>query len=640
MKMRRLTHNLLFRAAAGIFFFLFFASFTVSAFLFGTIIYRGFYVSSEEEIVSQSFEDITEANCYRVAKAYAEGADIEQNEKIRAFDFEICDSSGEVIVSTIDEDSEYVTGYSVKKYPIYDIEEFFVSPGNVSGSDTYVGYITVSGYQRSDYGESVNRYYISERAMHILYSARHIIPLSVIALFAVSASLYIFLLASAGHRKGTDEIVLTPFGRIPFDVYTVLGGIIAGAIIVFFVSASEMIANSLVSLILAATSVIALSIPALLYSMGTAARIKKGGILRDMLICRMVRGISSVVNKTVAFLASALPAVWKAAMLTLLFFFAEFIIIMMLCSSEAFLMIWIVKSIAVFAVVIRRVYSLNILRCSIEKISDGDMSVKVPSAQMNGELRRIGEAVNGIGDVVKASVESAKKSERFKAELITNVSHDIKTPLTSIISYTDLIRRDIAARGETDGSDDQLSEYSEVLSRQADRLKRLLEDLIEASKASTGNLKAELVPMELGVMLSQLAGEWEDRLRSGGLELILCSPDIQMNIFADVKYICRVFDNLFNNICKYAQPATRVYLTLERKEDFAAVSLKNISKNPLSPNGEDYTERFRRGDASRGTDGNGLGLSIAKSLVELQGGEMRVSTDGDLFKVCLKFKTY
>jgi signal transduction histidine kinase len=227
------------------------------------------------------------------------------------------------------------------------------------------------------------------------------------------------------------------------------------------------------------------------------------------------------------------------------------------------------------------------------------------------------------------AVEDRMKSERMKTELITNVSHDIKTPLTSIINYASLIGQ------APDGPD--VPEYSQVLLRQSEKLKRLIDDLVEASKASTGNLDVLLSPCDASVFLTQAAGEYEEKLQAADLTLVTKQPEKELRIMADGRRMWRIFDNLMNNICKYAQPGTRVYLSLEEKDGKALISFKNTSREALDISEAELMERFTRGDASRTTEGNGLGLSIAGSMAELQGGKLSLTVDGDLFKAVLTF---
>ena len=240
-----------------------------------------------------------------------------------------------------------------------------------------------------------------------------------------------------------------------------------------------------------------------------------------------------------------------------------------------------------------------------------------------GTWRRL----NRIGEGVNKAVEERLKSERLRTELITNVSHDIKTPLTSIINYADLITKE-----KTDNPN--IQEYAEVLGKQSQKLKRLIENLIEASKASTGNIHVEIKPCNLNVLLAQISGEYEQRLAEQNLVHSL--PHHYQMIFlflADGSQLWRVFDNLLGNICKYALGNTRVYMDVAVKEhDQVEITLKNISKNQLNLSEDELFERFKRGDNSRSTSGNGLGLSIAQSLMRLQNGSLHLVTDGDLFK--------
>ena len=222
------------------------------------------------------------------------------------------------------------------------------------------------------------------------------------------------------------------------------------------------------------------------------------------------------------------------------------------------------------------------------------------------------------------------KSERFKTELISNVSHDIKTPLTSIISYVELLKQ------QPDGSMPD-PEYLDALERQSVKLKKLLEDLIEASKAQTGNLKANLESCNLNMVLHQVIGEYEEKLAAQQIELKIRMTDEPVNIMADTQHLQRVLDNLFTNIAKYSQPGTRAYLNLNGGTDEAVIELKNTSREPLNMTSDELLERFARGDSSRGSEGNGLGLSIAQSLTELMNGKLRLVVDGDLFKVILLF---
>ena len=242
-------------------------------------------------------------------------------------------------------------------------------------------------------------------------------------------------------------------------------------------------------------------------------------------------------------------------------------------------------------------------------------------------FREHGDDLNAISEGMIHAVDQKMRSERMKTELITNVSHDIKTPLTSIVNYADLLSKE-------QPENERMREYIAALSRQSSRLRKLIEDLVEASKASTGNLSVDLQPCELGVLIEQTAGEYQERLEQNGLELVVEAPEQPVEVLADSRRIWRVLDNLMGNICKYALAGTRVYITLE-KADTARLTLRNISRDRLGISADELMERFVRGDSSRSTEGSGLGLSIARSLMELQHGKLELKVDGDLFKVML-----
>jgi signal transduction histidine kinase len=246
------------------------------------------------------------------------------------------------------------------------------------------------------------------------------------------------------------------------------------------------------------------------------------------------------------------------------------------------------------------------------------------------DFKDFGEKLNSIGDGLQNAVNEKVKSERFKTELITNVSHDIKTPLTSIINYVDLLKKE-EIKNET------AKEYIEVIDRHSERLKKLVEDLVEASKASTGNMTVDFADCNVGVLITQALGEFDERFRKSHISPVLKKSQSDVIIKADARLLWRVFDNLLSNICKYSLPDTRAYLETYVSGNKAFIEFKNISKCEINLDSDELTERFVRGDSSRNTDGSGLGLSIAKSLTELQNGQMDITVDGDLFKVVLQF---
>lgn len=298
-------------------------------------------------------------------------------------------------------------------------------------------------------------------------------------------------------------------------------------------------------------------------------------------------------------------------------------------------LLWGAEKVLLVILALRIADSIMRLKTSGRELAGGNLGYQIPLEGMTGDMLRFAQDLNAISHVVADAVADQIKSEHLKTELITNVSHDIKTPLTSIINYADLIGRDPL-------DSDKTMEYAQVLYRQSTRLKKLIEDLMEVSKAATGNLEVYLERCQAGVLLSQAMGEFEQRLQERGIDLIVKQCQEPVWIMADTRMLWRILDNLMTNICKYAQSETRVYLLLETtslktQEEQAVLTFKNISSQPLDMDASELMERFVRGDKSRHTEGSGLGLAIAKNLTELQGGSMQLVTDGDLFKVILTF---
>lgn len=267
---------------------------------------------------------------------------------------------------------------------------------------------------------------------------------------------------------------------------------------------------------------------------------------------------------------------------------------------------------------------------AVHRIRGGDYDVHLAVDEQSPALAVFARDVNSINDGLRIAVSNAIKDEHMRTELITNVSHDLKTPLTSIINYVDLLSR-------CDIQDKTAKEYLAVLGEKSERLKKLIEDLVEASKASSGNIRVDLVDLRLAELANQIAGEYEDAFRERNLELIT-SADSDVVVRADSKLCYRVLDNLMNNVKKYAMPGTRVYLSLTQEDTWGVLTLLNVSQTQLNIPVEELMERFVRGDASRSTDGSGLGLSIAQNLCELQGAKLELSISGDLFTAKVKFQ--
>ena len=268
---------------------------------------------------------------------------------------------------------------------------------------------------------------------------------------------------------------------------------------------------------------------------------------------------------------------------------------------------------------------INKIKTATDNIVKGTYKneIKIKNSSI---LKELADNIMNIEDGLDKAIGKAVKSERMKGELITNVSHDLKTPLTSIINYVDLLDKENV-------SEEKKKEYLAILKERSARLKVLIEDLFEASKAASGNLEMHMENLDPVALLRQTLGEFEDRISNSNLDFIKNIPEQKLTIYADGKKTFRIFQNLISNILKYSLKCTRVYIDVEEKEKFVSITFKNISEYPLNFTEEEILERFKRGDASRTTEGSGLGLSIAKNLVELQGGIFKIKLDGDLFKV-------
>ncbi len=285
----------------------------------------------------------------------------------------------------------------------------------------------------------------------------------------------------------------------------------------------------------------------------------------------------------------------------------------------------------VFFLILKRVNNFNKIKKQLKKIYEGNTDEKLNEDEFTNEFKQVVKYINDISNGFERAVQEGVKSERLKTELITNVSHDIKTPLTSIINYVDLIKRENI-------KNEKVKEYIKVLEAKSNRLKRLTEDLVEASKASSGNVKLNLEKLNFGELINQTTGEFEDKFKQKKLELITNMPKEDIYIEADSRYMYRIIENVFSNVAKYALKGSRVYIDVIKNENKVITSIKNISAEKLNISEEELMQRFVRGDKSRTTEGSGLGLSISKSLAELLHGSFNIHIDGDLFKVELEFE--
>ncbi len=449
-------------------------------------------------------------------------------------------------------------------------------------------------------------------------------------------------------RSGDENVRLRLVDGIPLDFFAFL---LIGTVVLTFciirniflkkVNSDFDVTEFLIYGIFAAVLIGALFIE---FILSAAVRIKSGVLLKNMLVSRLAGMLTLNLKRFKEFVKN-IGAYKKTAFIFFgidIILFGEFLFLLTGQANHgyesrksALVMAVILYTVVFFALILIQcyvIYSIYLVQKSCEKIAEGDLDYSIDNKYLLKYFGGISDSINSIGDGMNKALQESMKSEKFKAELITNVSHDIKTPLTSIISYVDILRNNRVSGEETE-------ECMEVIERQAVRLKKLLEDLVEISKASTGNLQVEYSELDIAIFLEQAIGEYEERLAEKGLKAVYENKTEECKVYTDGRYLWRVIDNLFNNICKYSLENTRVFITLEKNsENRCVISFKNISKYELDLSPDEITERFVRGDKSRNSEGSGLGLAIAKNLTEAMNGRFFIELEGDLFKAVVSVK--
>ena len=449
----------------------------------------------------------------------------------------------------------------------------------------------------------------------------------------------VWLTVTAGRKPKDEEIHLNGFDRWYTEIAAgaVIGIWLAGTIIL-----GTLIANSSLGYSHAVVTVIVTCLICGTYTMAwfligylsLVRRIKAGTLWKNSLIRKVLKWIGKCSGKLADFVRAFSRNTAEKIKVLLVggaFLFLQFLIIgCIFGGAEVFLLALMAVDVAAMIFVIRKADGLDLIMDGLKKISDGELQYKIKTDTLTGKQKVMAEYINNIGGGLDAAVENSLKKERMQTELITNVSHDLKTPLTSIINYVDLMKRE-------NPTDPKIQEYLRILDEKSQRLKVLTEDVVEASKASTGNIKLEMNDIDFVEMVQQVIGEFEEKFQEKNLTMMVHFTDEPSIIYADGQRMWRVLENVFGNVVKYAMEGTRVYAEISNRNKKVTFSLKNISAQPLNISADELTERFIRGDVARNTEGSGLGLSIAKSLTELQGGEFKLYLDGDLFKVMITF---
>ena len=483
---------------------------------------------------------------------------------------------------------------------------------------------------------------------------QYLLPVVGICLLGIAATA-VYLCTAAGRKPGIPEVRAGGLNRIPLDVYLVGGGCLIAGCIAGGVALMQYLMSS--DVITACCIGIALCYLGCLVFVGFCfafvAQLKTpGGFWWRNTLCgwclrqcvrfavwlesilstktlpwlvrvvkklwRIVCGCASWLEKRVNRFISYLPLVWQWLLA------GAACVVLVFASEGSFwsLVLW-------GLLICYGAYCFGKLMDSASRMSKGDLNIKVDEKHMVGAFAQFAESLNNLANVTMEAARKQLKSERMKTELITNVSHDIKTPLTSIINYVDLLQK---AQTEQ-----ERAEYLEVLDRQSQRLKKLIDDLMDMSKASTGNMTVDITRVDAVEAVNQALGEFADKLDRATLTPVFRHDDASVPMMADGRLVWRVLSNLLGNAVKYAMPGTRLYIDLSQMGGKVLLSVKNISREELNIDADELMERFVRGDDSRNTEGSGLGLNIAKSLMELQKGELQLLVDGDLFKVTLIF---
>lgn len=504
---------------------------------------------------------------------------------------------------------------------------------------------TVTVYLLKDLSYEDDSYAAAVPVLRTLYAHRGLAVWLLMGGLLGTVLLLVYLCAGAGRRAGTSELCLSFPDKIPLDVFMVLTlGIQAG---LGYLGAKILATTEFSSLLgidngwvvnlgygLAAIGVLGAVIAALglglVLSVVTRCKYGKGYWWRRSVLgwCLRwcLRGLRS--------LYGLLPVIWRWLLLGLALWILNWIAALSVYDGEGLI---ILGTLVFLGMTAYGAWAMGRLQKQAAKLASGDFTGETPR-HMHGVFRRISRDMGAVGQGAAIAVENQMKSERLKTELITNVSHDIKTPLTSIVNYVDLLQKP--------HSPEQEREYLEVLDRQSKRMKKLIEDLVEMSKASTGNIPAYLTPTNLVEIANQALAEYDGKLKLAGLtpELTVLgkdgrpkAPEAAVTVMADGRLLWRVLDNLLGNAVKYALPGTRLYVDIVEYEKSVMLSVKNVSRERLNISADELMERFVRGDASRSTEGSGLGLNIAKSLMELQKGKLNLVVDGDLFKAVLLY---
>lgn len=456
----------------------------------------------------------------------------------------------------------------------------------------------------------------------ILYKpALYLLPLSIVAVLVLLIMNCFFI----GLRNENGEVILNAFDKTPLLVALII------LFILFMIGCGFLIAltSENLTLILSGIAIgaVIVYISFVFFLETIIKRIKSKTLFRNTITYRILRWIKSLITS----MTRNANMTVKLILIFIAFGILNIIGFGLSINNEPIgffilIAIWVYAFAKMHQWLVRYIEIKN----AINEIYIGNTEVHLDEKRYKGSLNSMAIQVNDIAGGLSNAIQEKLKSERLKTELITNVSHDIKTPLTSIINYVDLLKKEKMPN-------EQAEEYLNILDNKSQRLKRLTEDLVEASKASSGNIKLNIEKLNVNELLKQVSGEFEDKFKLRNLEEVMSLPEKNVYINADSRYMYRILENMYSNISKYAMDNTRVYIDVIPNNNRITIQMKNISKEKLNISTEELMQRFVRGDSARNTEGSGLGLSIATSLTTLQGGTFNIYLDGDLYKVIIEF---
>ncbi len=605
----------------GSLFFIIMLSVTIATiFALAFTINWNFYGSNHEDARRNMLELPAHNDAHRIAYDYENESNTPRL-KNQNVNYKLYDHDDKLLASSESFPEHYI-------YYFYD--EYFM----MDYSDGEQAYYTIELFVDTEFPYQ-DEYYIQNIFVMWLYPMRYWLIAIMLLSAILTLALFVQQMIVAGRNSKDNEVKQNSFDKIPFDLFVVIMSIVISApLIVVIESSYSYYASDIVFLVLYILLFVFETIVGLLTCKSIAVRIKSKTIFKNTITYKLFSKMFDFCGRVFKLAMEHLPLTWKAFAILGAVTFAEVIVILLVFASEeiSFLIFfWLVEKIAIALGLLYLVVTLLKLKQSGKALADGDLTHTTDTTKMHYDFKEHGENLNSIAVGINKAVEARLKSERMRTELIANVSHDIKTPLTSILNYTDLLSREQL-------DNENATKYIDIILKQSERLKKLTEDVMEASKITSGNIEVNLTDCEVGVLFSQVQAEYEERLKLGSITLITTSLDSPTFITADSRLMWRVFDNLLGNIAKYAQPDTRAYITAEVYGEYVQISLKNTSKFQLNISSDELMERFIRGDTSRTTEGNGLGLSISQSLIKLQNGTFDLTIDGDLFKVSITLK--